>query len=819
MASRISGITIEIGGDTSKLQDSLKGVDSQLRKTQSNLRDVNKLLKLDPSNTELLTQKQKNLEKAISGTEDRLKELKDAQNGVSKGSEQWDALQREIIATEQDLKGLKKELSDFGSVTAQKIKVAGENMEQFGNKVSEAGEKLAPLSAAGSALLVGLGKLGLDAINAADNLNTLAQQTGFTTDEIQKMQYASDLVDVSFEDISGALKKLKSKMDPANETLQALGVSVTNADGSLRNANDVFYDSIEALSKIENETERDQVAMELFGKGADSLAGIIDDGGASLKKFGKEAEDMGLILSGETLEDLNDMNDSLDTLKAQLKVSLGKLGSTVAKTFGPSFKKAADWVSKLADKIGNMNPKTLKLITAIAGVAAAISPLLIVGGKLISGVGKVMQLAPKIAGIMNPTTLGITVVVAAIAALATLIYENWDEIVAWTKNMVDKVKTAWNNLKTAVTGFVDGIKTGVTNAWNNMKTAVSDKMDAIKNGVTSAWDSIKSKVTTAAGNVKDAVSKAWDGVKSASSTAWSAVKDTAVEKFKNIKQAFDENGGGIKGTAAAVITAVKEKWTFGFDLINNLTGGKLDTFKAKVTAAWDNVKSAVSTAMSNLKGSIAESWSTISATVSDKVTSIKTSVTSAWNTMKASVVGAVNGLKSTVLGIWDNLKGGISARIATIKGYLDGFKSKFTDVKLHIQNIIDRIKSAFNFSWSFPHINLPHFRVYGGVAPYGLGGRGSLPTISIDWYKKAYENPVMFTSPTVLQTPNGAKGFGDGHGAEIVLGLNKLRQLVGSSGDVTINVYGAPGQSVDALADAIQKRFVELQRQKEAVYA
>ena len=179
----------------------------------------------------------------------------------------------------------------------------------------------------------------------------------------------------------------------------------------------------------------------------------------------------------------------------------------------------------------------------------------------------------------------------------------------------------------------------------------------------------------------------------------------------------------------------------------------------------------------------------------------------------------MNNLKSTVLGVWDGLKSGIASRIASIKATIDQWKAKFTDAKTHIQNIIQKIKDAFNFSWSFPHINLPHFRVYGGVSPYGLGGRGSLPTISIDWYKKAYENPVMFTSPTVLQTPNGAKGFGDGHGAEIVLGLNKLRQLVGSSGDVTINVYGAPGQSVDALADAIQKRFVELQRQKEAVYA
>ena len=108
MAGRIAGITIEIGGDTSNLQKSLKDVDGELRKTQSTLKDVNKLLKLDPGNTELLTQKQKNLEKAISTTKTRLDELNKAQAGVQEGSAEWDALQREIIATEQDLQGLEQ---------------------------------------------------------------------------------------------------------------------------------------------------------------------------------------------------------------------------------------------------------------------------------------------------------------------------------------------------------------------------------------------------------------------------------------------------------------------------------------------------------------------------------------------------------------------------------------------------------------------------------------------------------------------------------------------------------------------------------------
>ena len=119
MASgRIQGITIEIDGNTTKLSQSLKSVDGQINETQKALKDINKLLKLDPGNVELLTQKQKNLTGAIDNTTKRLDELKAAQKNVAEGTDDWDRLQREIIATEQDLESLKNQYSDFGSVAA-----------------------------------------------------------------------------------------------------------------------------------------------------------------------------------------------------------------------------------------------------------------------------------------------------------------------------------------------------------------------------------------------------------------------------------------------------------------------------------------------------------------------------------------------------------------------------------------------------------------------------------------------------------------------------------------------------------------------------
>ena len=134
--TRIRGITIELGADTSGLDKALKGVNSQLKTTQSALNDVNKLLKLNPGNVTLLQQKQKNLTQAIDETRQKLKELKSVQKD-SVSPEQWDAVQREIIETEGNLKSLTNELKQFGSVGAQQVAAVGEKISAFGQKLKD----------------------------------------------------------------------------------------------------------------------------------------------------------------------------------------------------------------------------------------------------------------------------------------------------------------------------------------------------------------------------------------------------------------------------------------------------------------------------------------------------------------------------------------------------------------------------------------------------------------------------------------------------------------------------------------------------------
>lgn len=608
MAGRIAGITIEIGGDTTNLQKSLKNVDKQLKTTQGNLKDIDKLLKLDPANIDLLKQKQKNLSTAISETKERLDALKQAQEGVEKGSDDWDAIQREIIETENNLKTLQQQYKDFGTVASQEIKAVGKSISSAGSKVTAFGKKLAGFSGAASAIGTGLLKLGYDAAVGADDLNTLSKQTGFTTEELQRMQYAADLVDVSVDDITGALRKFKTKVDPTNKTLAALGVSTTNADGSMRDVTDVFYDALAALSAVGNETEKDQLAMELFGKGADSLAGIIDDGGAAMRELGDEAAGLGLILDQDTLNSLNATNDTIDTMKAQISGIMTVIGTQVVPVVAPLLEKAGELIANVAQKLSEMNPETMETILAVLGIAAALAPVIILGGQLISGLGAIVTAIGTVVGVLGGP---LTIAILAIIAAGVLLYKNWDTVKTTAENLAKRVKTSWDNIKTEVTKVIDAVK----------------------------------------------------------------------DKIEEFKKKFEE-------------------------------------------------------------------------------------------------------LKEKVTGVWDT------------------------------------IKSLMEKEIKFPHIPLPHFSVSPPGWKFSDLLSGSIPSLSVEWYRKAYDNPVMFTSPTVMATPDGLKGFGDGHGAEIVMGLNKLRELVGENQPpVVINVYANPGDDLDTLADKIQNRFVTLAKQRKNAYA
>lgn len=424
MADRVRGITIELNGDVTPLNKALSSTNKTIKDTQTQLKDVEKLLKLDPKNVVLLEQRQRLLAQAVEETRKKLDMLKDAeaqaQEQFRKGEisqEQYENLQREIADTENKLKSLEKAAAQSNATMAHIGAVA----QEISDKTGEWAEKTRGLSAAAAGAVVALGGIALNAVRSADDLNTLSKQTGFSTDQLQEMSYAADLVDVSLDDITSAASRLKRNMSSTSKDVQSafsqLGVSVRSANGQLRSSTDVFDDVIRALSQVENETERDTLAMQLLGKNADSLAGIIDDGGAALRQYSQDAQRMGLVLSKDTLNGLNAVNDRLDQLKGQMKGVLAQNGAKVIEAFLPLIEDVANWVGNLAEKLGSLDSEQVKTIATIAAVIAGVSPLLSLVSKISGAVAALMPVLSSLNAVMLANPAGaVAVGVAALAA-------------------------------------------------------------------------------------------------------------------------------------------------------------------------------------------------------------------------------------------------------------------------------------------------------------------------------------------------------------------------------------------------------------------
>lgn len=458
MAGNIKGITLEINGDTTKLQDALRGVDKSLKDTQSQLKDVNKLLKMDPGNTELLRQKQELLGKAIKETKDKLETEKEALKQLEASGAtdpaaiaQQDALKREIIATEQSLKGYEAQLKNMPGL-----------LDQVAAKSAQVAEKTKGLSMAAAG--VGAAMLGnaYKAAQSADEYNTLSKQTGFTVEELQKMQYASDLVDVSMDTMTSSVQKLTKNMASGSDAFGKLGISVKDEmTGELRDANTVWYETLYALSKVENETERDALAMQLFGKSAADLSGIVDDGGVALISYGKEAEDLGLILSQDGVDAANKFNDSIDTLKARTSQAFLEAGAALADTLVPALEKLVEVVTNVLTWFSDLDGTTQTVILAILGLVAAISPL----ASIISAIATLIPVVTAAFTVLSGPIGVVIAVVAALVAAGVALYQNWDTVKAKASELWENIKSTFDNIKKHVTDAVEKIKSAFNFSW------------------------------------------------------------------------------------------------------------------------------------------------------------------------------------------------------------------------------------------------------------------------------------------------------------------------------------------------------------------
>lgn len=562
MADRVKGITIEIGGNTTGLNKALAGTNKEIRDTQSQLKDVERLLRLDPTNITLLEQKQRLLAQSVGETKTKLETLKAAEKQVQEQFErgditqqQYDALQREIVQTEQELMKLEA-AAESSNAKLSYISATAEKVGESAQKVSSATRGLST-AAAGAA--VGLGAMAVSAGAAADDINTLAKQSGFGTDEIQKWQYAADRIDVSVETIVGSARKMKKNMvSTSKETTEAwekLGVAVSNQNGEMRDSTEVFYEAVSALSQVQNETERDTIAMQLFGKSADEMAGIIDDGGEALREMGEEAERNGLILSQDALDGANAFNDGIDTLKAKAQQAFFSSGAALAENLLPLLDSLVEKISAVLSWVASLDGDTLAMIGTILLAVASISPIAGIISKITTAIQGVSNAINFI--VSNPIIL----LIAAIVALVTLIATKGDEIQAILQKVDDFLQNIfaadWTESFGIFGNVLNAFFANVKNIWDAIKKIFDGIIDFIRGVFTGDWE------------------RAWSGVKQIFSGIFDALVSIAKAPINGIIGILNAAIDGINMLIGGInkISFDVPKWVpglggkkFGFDI-------------------------------------------------------------------------------------------------------------------------------------------------------------------------------------------------------------------------------------------------------------
>ena len=425
----------------------------------------------------------------------------------------------------------------------------------------------AAIVAGTTAVATGLSALTLKSALAADDLNTLAKQSGFSTADIQKWQYASDLIDVSIDDIVKSAAKMKKNMISTSSTTvdawNQLGIKVKDSNGHLRNSTTVFYETLTALSKVQNETERDTLAMTLFGKSADSLAGIVDDGGAALQELAGKSEKAGVILSQDTLDSANALNDKVDTLKATVKGFAGKVGSELAgraskalDVVGSHFSKAfntspMDWLN------GKLDTLMAKLDSWIAGGGLErLADLLVNGVQL--GAQKAGDMLQKAGDALKWCKDHSDTLVNVLKGLAAA----WavKKVLDFNNGLADCVGNIGGIIKTVLTmtGVLGG-QAAATGTATVAQTGLNTAMAA--NPIGAVILAIEALIA-----VGVLLYKNWDTIKAGAQSLWNKFKDISIRIGTAFSGAFNK----VKNAAKTALEWVASKLSWLNDKIESI---------------------------------------------------------------------------------------------------------------------------------------------------------------------------------------------------------------------------------------------------------
>lgn len=751
--AKIAGITIKLDADASGIEKALRGIDSDLKKTQSNLKNLNKALKFDPKNTDLLTQKQKALKDAIQLTKDRVEQLKQAQSQVAKGSAEWDALQQEIVMTESSLKQLEQEYRNFGSVAKQQLIAVGDQIKSTGDKIAGVGQKLTKNVTA-----------PIVAVGTAASAAAISFETSFA-----KLSTIADTTEVSVEDLKKQIMDLSSETGLSASAVSEAAYSAISAGQSTGDALE-FVATAAKLAKggftdVSTATDVLTTALNAYGLSADQVTHVSDvlietqnEGKTTVAEL---ASAMGKVIptaaaAGVGIEDLSSQyvaltKNGIATAEATTYINgmLNELTKNGSSAFN-AFKEAAGVTFPEYIAQGHSTAEAMQLLSQYTEEA---------GLKVTDVFGSAE--AGKAANVLVSHTEDATTALENMAKQSGQTQNAFETMEGTTASRLEKMKTSLQNLAVTfgetILPIIEPIIQKITEGFAKISEMWNSLSPETQNMIVKAL-----AIAAAIGPILVVIGKVVSGVGSLIGVL-----------------------GSLASPVGIVIAVIAAVIAIGVLLYKNW-----DTIKAKALEVWN----AIVTAWNNIKDGVVNA-----------VTAIRDGAVNAWNTMVQNVTTAVETLKTSVANAWDGLKAKISNVVANIRSKVQSMVDKFNSAKEAVQAAINKLKSILNTTLSFPKIKVPHFNISGGEVPWGIGGKGYPPSISIDWYKRAYDNPIMFTQPTVLATAAGMKGFGDGSGAEIVMSLEKLQQLVGSQGDRPVVVQVSLEGDARGLFKAVQK--------------
>lgn len=475
--SNINQQTKELNSEMKLLESSFTSETSEMEKASAKSALLERQIANQAAKVDTLTDKynreqselsrlKAEMERATAEYGANSKEAEQATTAYNKFATQTSKTKTELNRAQAGLNDLKNELEETKNPTKEEAKAVeevGDNLDKAGKNGSVFGDVLKAnvvsdviiggfkaMGEAISSIAKGLASTVTDTIQWADDLATLSVQTGISTDRLQEMEYMSNLVDVDVNTITGSLAKMTRNMSnaaegtgDAAEAFEKLGINVADGDGNLRDAREVFYEVVDALGNMENATERDAAAMQIFGRSAQELNPLIAAGSETLEEYAAEAHEVGYVIDEEMLGSMLDTSDALDRIQKaaegtkrrlvaafaptianaleRLTPSLVEMGESLTDLVGPAVDALSDGIKWVTDQLNRMDDSTRETAGRVAMLALALGPTV----PILSNIANIAKVAGgAIASLVtNPALAAIAAGAVAIGGIALAIHE------------------------------------------------------------------------------------------------------------------------------------------------------------------------------------------------------------------------------------------------------------------------------------------------------------------------------------------------------------------------------------------------------------